>query len=67
MSEESKIQNTLDILLELHDDKKSLKRIKWLGQLQHVNIAQSAIAGIVRYLFEIRDGKEYKLWLINTE
>jgi len=47
------IQPTLDVLLELHDDPDALEEIRIKGCLQHSNVSQSAIAGIVRYLMEI--------------
>ena len=53
--EKDKIQSTLDVLVELHDDQSALDEITSLGGLQHPNVVQSSIAGTVRYLMQIRD------------
>ena len=52
-----KIQIILDALLKMHEDKKLLQEIMMEGGLQHENISQGAIAGIMRILMKDRDKK----------
>jgi len=52
------VQDMIDLLLDIHDDPYKLEEIKILGGLQHTNTAQGAVAGLVRYLVNMRDGNE---------
>ena len=52
------LQTTLNVLLKLHDNKSALHNIMLEGGLQHENVAQASIAGIVRLLVSIRDGRK---------
>lgn len=54
------MQATLDLLVQLHDNKTALASIMIEGGLQHEQVAQGAIAGIVRLLMEARDHPQKK-------
>lgn len=49
------IKKALTVLVQLHKDQDALVKIRDLGGLQHENVAQGAIAGLVRYLMRLRD------------
>ena len=57
MFDQKKIQNALDLLLDLHDDEEALRDLRILSHLENKVLMQNAIAGLCRYLCTLRDRK----------